>query len=136
MSGVVDTENLVLKEKCIGLDFGYHNVTAKGFYNHLLGRGRIKRLVSDSEIEDAVYKPPQNTRAKIRSDFCHFVTENDLVGLCSDAWNSVQLCDYKTGVPVQTVDLPNPFENKSQRWEDVKSAILSEGGINAQRRED
>ncbi|MEK7580138.1 MAG: proteasome accessory factor PafA2 family protein [Patescibacteria group bacterium] len=49
------------------LDVAYHDLDPENsLYLKLLKRGRIKRLVTEEEVENAIVNPP-NTRAKIRS---------------------------------------------------------------------
>jgi Pup amidohydrolase len=38
----------------------------KGLYNRLVARGRMERIVSDTEIDRAVTEPPEDTRAFFR----------------------------------------------------------------------
>jgi proteasome accessory factor A len=49
------------------VDLQYSDVRPdKGLYNRLVARGRMRRLVSDDEIERAVVEPPVDTRAYFR----------------------------------------------------------------------
>jgi proteasome accessory factor A len=49
------------------VDLQYSDVRKdKGLYNRLVARGRMRRLVSDEEIERAVVEPPTDTRAFFR----------------------------------------------------------------------
>ncbi len=51
------------------LDLQYHDVRPdKGLYHRLVARGRVERLVSDAEVEDAVHTPPADTRAWFRGE--------------------------------------------------------------------
>ncbi len=52
------------------LDLAYHDVNRdRGLYHLLARRGRVERLCTDTEIEEAMETPPQTTRAKLRGDF-------------------------------------------------------------------
>lgn len=52
------------------IDMLYHNIQKeKSAFYYLQERGKIKRLVTDEEIEKAILEPPTNTRAYFRS-FC------------------------------------------------------------------
>ena len=49
------------------VDLQYSDVRAdKGLYNRLVARGRMQRIVSDAEVERAITKPPEDTRAYFR----------------------------------------------------------------------
>ncbi len=53
------------KLRLLGLQ--YHDVDAKrGLYNRLAAAGHIKRLFTDDEVQDAVKRPPERTRAFFR----------------------------------------------------------------------
>jgi proteasome accessory factor A len=52
------------------LDLAYHNVARdRGLYYLLERQGRIDRLLTDEEIEDAKEEPPATTRAALRGRF-------------------------------------------------------------------
>jgi proteasome accessory factor A len=49
------------------IDLQYHDVrTDKGLYYRMAATGKVDRLVSDREIEQAVMEPPEDTRAYFR----------------------------------------------------------------------
>jgi proteasome accessory factor A len=49
------------------IDLQYHDVDPKrGLFHTLRSSGRIERLVTDEEIEDAMISPPEDTRAYFR----------------------------------------------------------------------
>jgi proteasome accessory factor A len=51
------------------IDLQYHDVDpARGLYHRLLGAGRVERIVGDDEIQRAVTKPPEDTRAWFRGE--------------------------------------------------------------------
>lgn len=51
------------------LDLQYHDVDPdRGLYHRLVGAGRIRRLFTDREVEDAVSTPPETTRAWFRGE--------------------------------------------------------------------
>ena len=51
------------------LDLQYHDVDpARGLYHRLVGRDRMRRLFSDAEVEEAVQRPPESTRAYFRGE--------------------------------------------------------------------
>lgn len=51
------------------LDLQYHDVDPnRGLYNRLAAAGRMRRLFSEAEIETAVRRPPEQTRAYFRGE--------------------------------------------------------------------
>ncbi|MGA7271339.1 MAG: Pup--protein ligase [Acidimicrobiia bacterium] len=52
------------------LDLSYHDVDrSRGIYNMMAAKGMVDRIVTDSEISNAVRVPPQTTRARLRGEF-------------------------------------------------------------------
>jgi proteasome accessory factor A len=68
LEGYRDREGLEWSAHKLQLvDLQYSDVRQdKGLYNRLVARGRMRRLVSDAEIERAVIEPPEDTRAYFR----------------------------------------------------------------------
>ena len=51
------------------VDLQYHDVRQdKGLYHRLAARGRVERLVAESEIQRAITAPPEDTRAWFRGE--------------------------------------------------------------------
>ena len=52
------------------VDLSYHDVTPdRGLYYLMSRKGLVDRVVTDAAIAEAVVKPPQTTRARLRGDF-------------------------------------------------------------------
>ena len=52
------------------LDLAYHDVDRnRGLFHILARRGMVDRVVTDAAIANAVVKPPQTTRARLRGEF-------------------------------------------------------------------
>ena len=52
------------------LDLAYHDVrTDRGVYHILVDRGLVDRVVTDAAITNAMARPPQTTRARLRGEF-------------------------------------------------------------------
>ncbi|HVS68554.1 MAG TPA: depupylase/deamidase Dop [Mycobacteriales bacterium] len=68
LEGYRDREGLEWSAHKLQLvDLQYSDVREdKGLYNRLVARGRMRRLVSDAEIDRAVSEPPEDTRAYFR----------------------------------------------------------------------
>jgi len=49
------------------IDYQYSDIRPeKGLYNKLAAAGRIERLLTDAEVDDAMHEPPEDTRAYFR----------------------------------------------------------------------
>lgn len=60
----------LLDPKIAMMDLAYHDVNRKrGIYYLLERKGLVDRVVHDADIEDAVLRPPQTTRARLRGEF-------------------------------------------------------------------
>ncbi len=58
------------------LDLEYHNLNpSKGLYFDLLRRGRMKRVVDEERVNNAIANPPADTRAWARSQVMRALTE-------------------------------------------------------------
>jgi proteasome accessory factor A len=68
LEGYRDREGLEWSAPKLHLvDLQYSDVRPdKGLYNRLVARGRMRRLVSDEEIDRAIVEPPTDTRAYFR----------------------------------------------------------------------
>jgi proteasome accessory factor A len=52
------------------LDLSYHDVDrTRGVYNMMAAKGMVDRIVTDTEIANAIRTPPQTTRARLRGEF-------------------------------------------------------------------
>ncbi|HDH03084.1 MAG TPA: Pup--protein ligase [Actinobacteria bacterium] len=52
------------------VDLMYHDVSPdRGLYNLMVRKGMVDRVVTDAAIHEAVRKPPQTTRARLRGEF-------------------------------------------------------------------
>lgn len=103
---------------CANLELAYHFIDDEGLYNRLSKAGKIKRLLTDTEIQNAVFNPPQDTRAKIRSDLIRFVEKNRK-NILNVEWASLHIAltdsSKSTIIPIY-----NPFDHHSKIWEDAK----------------
>ena len=63
--------NLSLSDaKLALLDLSYHDVTPeRGLYHLMSRKGLVDRVVTDAAIAEAMIKPPQTTRARLRGEF-------------------------------------------------------------------
>jgi Pup amidohydrolase len=68
LEGFRDRESLGWESSRLGLiDLQWSDVRPeKGLYQRLAARGQVERLVDDAEVERAVHRPPEDTRAYFR----------------------------------------------------------------------
>ena len=92
------------------LDLQYHDVNReRGLYYLLQRRGRVDRVVTDAEIEEARDTPPQTTRAKLRGDFIR-QAKRKRRDFTVD-WVHLKLNDQAQ----RTVLCKDPFRSKDER---------------------
>jgi len=53
-------------ERLKNVDLSYHDISPRGIYNQLVSKGKIKRILTDDEIDLALFTPPKDTRAYMR----------------------------------------------------------------------
>ena len=52
------------------MDLSYHDVNRnRGLYYLLERKGMVERIIDDDKISEAVRRPPQTTRARLRGEF-------------------------------------------------------------------
>lgn len=100
------------------LDLQYHDIRRdRGLYNMLCRHGKVDRLFTDEQIEDAMVTPPQTTRAKVRSDFIAFANERNKsydVG-----WSYLKLNDRYQ----RTILCKDPFKPTDPRVEEMINSL-------------
>jgi len=66
-----ERHDLALSDARVSLvDLQYHDVNQKrGLFYRMQQKGRVERIVTDTEIAEAVETPPQTTRARLRGEF-------------------------------------------------------------------
>lgn len=100
-------------EKARMIDLRYSDISESGIYNKLKGLGKIDVLFTDEEIVKAVFSPPADTRAVLRSDYIKTVwrvdKENPLWDNLSVYWHKYH---KRPGVTVF-----DPLKNKSVKVE-------------------
>jgi Pup amidohydrolase len=68
------------------VDLQYSDVRPdRGLYNRLVARGRMKRITTDAEIDDAIEEPPEDTRAYFRGRCLRQYAES----VAAASWDSV-----------------------------------------------
>jgi proteasome accessory factor A len=110
-----EKRGLAAGDQRIGLmDLQYHSVRRdRGLYNLLVREGQVERLFDEAEVARAMTKPPQTTRAKVRSDFIAFATARNKsydVG-----WSYLKLNDRYQ----RTILCKDPFSPTDPRVEEL-----------------
>lgn len=92
------------------LDLQYHDVRrSHGLYYRMQNRGFVERTLADEEMFDAVDRPPQTTRAKLRGDFIRAAKESKRDYTVD--WVHLKLNDQAQ----RTVLCKDPFRNEDPR---------------------
>ncbi|MGI8432540.1 MAG: depupylase/deamidase Dop, partial [Chthoniobacterales bacterium] len=97
------------------IDLEYHNLRPDaGLYHELLRQGSMRRLVTEEEIKESIFAPPEETRAYFRGRaVARFNAQ-----IKSIQWDEVV---FANGPGRQTVSLPEPTENA--RLEKLSAAV-------------
>jgi proteasome accessory factor A len=68
LEALIEAEKLPWSDSWLqSIDLEYHNITPDaGLYYELLRQGTMRRFVKESEIKDAIFAPPADTRAYFR----------------------------------------------------------------------
>src|SRR5512138_660664 len=100
------------------LDLQYHDIRRdRGLYNMLCASGKVERLFTDAQVDDATETPPQTTRAKVRSDFITFANERNKsydVG-----WSYLKLNDRYQ----RTILCKDPFKPTDPRVDEMINSL-------------
>jgi len=96
------------------IDLEYHNVSLEqGLYYELARSGQMRRFISGEEIKDAIFHPPQTTRAFFRGRaVARFNRE-----IASIQWDEVV---FRSPAGMMTVDLNHAFEDaRLEHWNGI-----------------
>ena len=84
------------------LDLEYHNLNPeRGLYQDLRRRGIVRVVVDEKQIDEAIVKPPADTRAKARSTVMRALAGQESRYVID--WDSIYVEDEKY------LNLDNPF---------------------------
>jgi proteasome accessory factor A len=84
------------------LDLEYHNIQPdQGLFYELQRQGSIRRFVSDNEVKDAIFSPPETTRAWFRGRAVARFNQ----AISSIQWDEIA---FSNGRKSQVVKLPEP----------------------------
>ena len=92
------------------LDLQYHDISReRGVFYKLQNRGLVERICVDADIDDAVEKPPQTTRARLRGEFIRRAKERKRDYTVD--WVHLKLNDQAQ----KTVLCKDPFKSHDER---------------------
>jgi proteasome accessory factor A len=96
------------------IDLQYHDVRqARGLYYRLVAGGQVERLVGDDEVEGAIRRPPEDTRAYFRGECITRFPE----AIVAASWDSLI---FDTGRDVlQRVPMREPLRGTKVHVEEV-----------------
>jgi proteasome accessory factor A len=100
------------------IDLQYHDVNrSRGLYYRMEARDRVDRLVEDSAITEAMTRPPQTTRARLRGEFIRRAKERRRDFTVD--WVHLKLNDQAQ----RTVLLKDPFRSHDERVEKLIASL-------------
>ena len=92
------------------IDLQYHDIRREtGVFYRLQNRGMVERTLEDSEMFEAIDRPPQTTRAKLRGDFIRRAKEKKRDYTVD--WVHLKLNDQAQ----RTVLCKDPFKSEDER---------------------
>ena len=87
------------------MDLDYHDLSAGRSFPGLVRHGLMRSPVDDSEVEHAMNRPPEDTRARLRGEFVRAADTGTRTWSCD--WSHLVL----GGSRRVEVDLPDPFDH-------------------------
>ena len=108
------------------VDIQYHDIDpAKGLYNALVRKGRIRTLVPPEEVRAAVTTPPTTTRAWLRGEVARRFPDQ----LLAANWDSLILDVPCAGSSATRVLLPDPSRATAAELEDALATVTDAAGL-------
>ena len=100
------------------MDLQYHDVNrSRSLFYLLQDHGRVERICSDSDIDDAMDNPPQTTRARLRGEFIRRAKERKRDYTVD--WVHLKLNDQAQ----RTVLCKDPFKSRDERVEKLIASL-------------
>ena len=108
--------------KLAALDIQYSDIDPdRGLYNRLAARGRIRRLLTDAEVEAAALTPPTDTRAWLRGQAISTLGEH----VFAAGWDQLTIVD-SDGEP-RYVEMPDPYAGNKAEVDDREQLLSIDG---------
>jgi Pup amidohydrolase len=96
------------------IDLQYHDVRrSKGLYNRLAAQGKVERLTTDAQVDQAVMDPPENTRAYFRGRCIGKYPD----AIAAASWDSV-IMDIGTDA-LQRIPMREPLKGTKLHVQDL-----------------
>jgi proteasome accessory factor A len=100
------------------MDLQYHDVNrSRSLFYLLQDHGRVDRICSDADIDDAMDNPPQTTRARLRGEFIRRAKERKRDYTVD--WVHLKLNDQAQ----RTVLCKDPFKSRDERVEKLIASL-------------
>jgi proteasome accessory factor PafA2 len=115
LEGYRERDGLDWKDGKLALiDLQYHDVRrSRGLYYRLVETGKVERLVSDAEVEEAIMNPPEDTRAYFRGR----CIQRYMDSIAAASWDSMI---FDTGADVlQRVPTREPLRGTKEHVEEL-----------------
>lgn len=96
--------------RILEIESNYHRLGQESEYAKLVGDGKVERIVTDEETENAMNNPPETTRAKFRGKFVKLANERKI--LCGVNWSYIQLYEPYQKLFLSADPLKTEFEEK------------------------
>ena len=95
-------------------DLQYHNINPeRGLYYQLEKEGKVERIVTDEEVNQAMKGPPETTRAKFRGNMVKLANEKKI--LCGVNWSYIQISEPYEKLFLSTDPLVPDYEEASSK---------------------
>ncbi|MDP3779348.1 MAG: proteasome accessory factor PafA2 family protein [bacterium] len=94
-------------EVCRQIDIIYHSIMESSVRDRMYARFPERRLISNNEIEIAMHRPPQGTRAQYRSALVRMAIIRSLQSACMVDWHAATL---RNGYRTHIFDMKDPLK--------------------------
>lgn len=100
------------------VDLQYHDISReRGLFPKLEARGMVERMCTDEDIDTAIDRPPQSTRARLRGEFIRRAKERKRDYTVD--WVHLKLNDQAQ----RTVLCKDPFKSRDERVEKLIASL-------------
>ena len=98
------------------IDLEYHIIANnRSLYYNLQSRGLAQRVITDDQVENAIFSPPPNTRAKGRAEIMALLSKNRIPFAVD--WDCIYLANQ------QSLSLSEPFDTYSLLVDELKKRM-------------
>lgn len=113
----VKSENLSWDDPWLkSIDLEYHIIDSnRSLYYDLQSRGLARRVITEEEVESAIFLPPANTRAKARSEIMSYLSKIRIPFVVD--WDCIYFANE------QSLSLSDPFDTYGLLVEELKKRL-------------